>query len=130
MARDRSAPLKTLIKVQKGIYWMYKVIWSNPGQSVLKNNLKWTLVYWRSQPLHCLYILLHHTMLNLRNYVLYSATKIKIITVTSSKRRTFKHLKVHVCKKILLHLNECCYQCDQIGWFITLWATFQSPWQQ
>ena len=26
--------------------------------------------------------------------------------------------------------NNSSYQCDQIGLFITLWATFQSPWQQ
>ena len=37
------------------------------------------------------------------------------------------HLLMYFCR---FFLNIVCDQCDQIGKFIGLWATFQSLWQQ
>ena len=44
-----------------------------------------------------------------------------------------QHVAVHPALKlevILGTLKGYCQQCDQIGQFIRLWATFQSLWQQ
>ena len=32
--------------------------------------------------------------------------------------------------RVLLNYFVACRQCDKIGWFIALWPTFQSLWQQ